>query len=254
MYVQYCGAPRAHGRWEGNCVQACEAGYVENTRTPECQFCASAACCAPGARTPSHCEPSEGLPRGAAWSAQDDRFDCMWECPAWFELELGACVLQSDVSAPPQLQPLLSRTCVPGQTMENFKCVDCFVVVSQAELPLRQALGATWQWVAGCRWQCLLVAGYTALRAESGDHWLCEVVMSRRLILEGPDDSWTAGADAEPVAEPSAGRRSLATQSAADRLTAPAAPPARPECRVLAWAVAVFATVPLLLNVVVVYY
>jgi hypothetical protein len=257
-----CGAPRPHGRWEGNCVPACEAGYVENARTAECELCAPGARCAPGSRTPSprlnctHCVPCETPPRNAVWSTQDDRFDCMWECPPGFDLEPGACVLQPDVFAAPQLQPLTSKTCVPGQTLENFKCVDCFGAVAQAELPLRQFLGATWQWVAGCRWQCLHLLGYNALRAESGDHWVCEAATRRRLILEGADDSWIAEPVAGPVAEqsagpgaePSAGRRSMA-QPAAERPAPPPPPaaPPRPERRVLAWAVAVFAAVPLLL-------
>jgi len=240
-----CGPLRAHGRWEGECVPACEAGYVENTRTAECEFCAPARC-APGARTPtprdncSHCEPCEGPPPGAAWSAQDDRFDCMWECPAGFELGEGACVLQPDVAAAPQLQPLATRACAPGQTLENFRCVDCFGAVSQAELPLRQALGATWQWVAGCRWQCLLVAGYTALRAESGDHWVCETATRRRLILEGADDSWTTEAAGN------APRRSLKAQP--EHPTPERATPEQltPKRRVLTWVVAVLVATPLL--------
>ena len=239
-----CGTPRPHGRWEGNCVPACEAGYVENTRTGECELCAPGALCAPGSRTPvprdncTHCVPCATLPVHAVWSAQDDRFDCMWECAAGFQLELGACVLQPDVFAAPQLQPLAAKACVPGQTLENFRCVDCFGAVSQAELPLQQFLGTTWQWVAGCRWQCLQLAGYTALRAESGDHWVCEAEARRRLILEGADDSWIAGSNAA--------RRRLA--AAAERPPPAASLPATPApVSALTWAVAVIVAAPLLL-------
>jgi malonyl CoA-acyl carrier protein transacylase len=90
------------------------------------------------------------------------------------------------------------------------------------------------------------VASHTALmdpvceplRAESGDHWVCEAEARRRLILEGADDSWIAGSNAA--------RRRLAAAAErpppAESSPLPAAPASAP-----AWAVAVFVAAPLLL-------
>ena len=260
-----CGTPRPHGRWEADCTPACEAGHVENSRTGECELCLSL--CAAGLRTASpranctHCAPCEPLTANARWSAQLDRFECMWECLPGFELgddPTAACVAMPAAYADAVMQPVAHSKCEAGHTLLDFRCVPCFTAVergavSQADLPLAHSLGSSWQWLGGCRWECLNVAGYTALRAENGDYWVCEPATRRSLILQGPDDSWTLAADASgaaggaEAAEAAVAEAAVAAAPAGRRrMTVEAAPAPAPR-RGLAWALLAAVAVPLLL-------
>ena len=203
MQCEDCGSLREHQRWDPyalDCKQVCENNYVMNMLSKECDFCHFR--CAPGLEQGSprvnctHCVPCQGLRANAIWSEQDDRFDCMWECERGFELDfrdspdLAQCVQEQIGFDELKLNSISMQACHPGQTLRYFKCVDCFDVMSNTKLPLKQFLGSTWEWKTDCSWQCLYQQGFTALKAEDGLYWECEPTTQMQLILEGADDTW----------------------------------------------------------------
>ena len=193
--------PRQH--WIGDaCSPACDAGFVWDTRKRECAFCARALC-EPGLQTPvlrencSHCVACAPHPPNAHWSAQDDRFDCMWLCDEQFELSGLLCVAQHKAV---DTLVLLQPVCDPGHVSVNFLCVPCFEAaaaghVKQQDLPLPAELDIKWQWFYGCEWRCIHAAGYWELRAESGMYWECASNKQHDIMLRGIDMSWTAGTE-----------------------------------------------------------
>ena len=200
-----CGTLGPHQRWDSKtsgCLLVCESNYVMNMPTQECEFCPPHLRCAPGfswglpRANCTHCLPCPPKPLNAYWLQQDDRFDCMWECELGFVLELGLCVQQTLTTKPLSeiIKPLMITTCNAGYTLENFECKDCFETTQSVNLPEKSKLNQTWHWIAGCRWQCKILEGFSALRAENGGHWECELTTRRRLILEGADDSWISAA------------------------------------------------------------
>ena len=190
------------------CVLACNAGFVLNNQTRECEVCASR--CAPGLLPPkvrdncTHCAPCHSKPTNAVWLTQEDRYDCTWECEPKHSLVGGKCVKWTNVWSDSPKVDLLQKTCAAGNTLVDFKCTPCFEAVPQADLPLLQDLGTKWTWIAGCHWQCRHVAGFTALRSATGSSWTCEQDRRRSLILQGPQDSWAAQSPPTGVARGSA--------------------------------------------------
>jgi hypothetical protein len=203
--------PRQH--WIGEaCSPACDTGFVWDTRTRECAFCARSLC-EPGTQTPvvqdncSHCVVCPPHPPNAHWSAQDDRFDCMWLCDEKFELSALGCVAhQSAVDTLVLLQPV----CDPGHVSVNFVCVPCFEAAAMGhvrlqDLPLPAELDIRWEWFYGCQWRCLHAAGYWELRADSGMYWECASTKQHNIMLRGIDMSWAAGTQSNTT--PSTGLR-----------------------------------------------
>jgi hypothetical protein len=202
-----CGALRERQRWESSgdveCVLACEQGFELNTRSRECELCSAK--CAPGLLPPpardncTHCEACHPKPANSDWLTQDDRFDCAWECQPKHALVGDACVRWDNVFTDAPEYTKLQPTCARGHTLVDFKCTPCFEAartgaVRFADLPTQVDEDRTWTWLAGCHWQCRHVLGYTALRSESGQSWMCVQDRRRSLILQGPDDSWLAQA------------------------------------------------------------
>ena len=186
--------PRQH--WIGDsCSPACDAGFVWDKRTQEL--------CEPGLQTPvqqdncSHCVACPPHPTNAHWSAQDDRFDCMWLCDELFELSgLGCVARPTAVDTLVLLQPV----CDPGHLSVNFVCVPCFEAattghLSLRDLPLPAELHIKWQWFYGCQWRCMHAAGFWELRADSGLYWECASTKQHTIMLRGIDMSWAAGTE-----------------------------------------------------------
>jgi len=198
---QSCPEPAMRQYWIGNqCSPACEAGFVWDTRKKQCELCAQTLC-EPGLQAPvqrdncSHCVACDAHPVHAHWSAQNDRFDCMWLCDENFELSDMKCVATnySTVTALALLQPL----CNPGHVAVNFQCVSCFQaaaegVVSVQDLPQPADVDIKWQWLYGCNWRCIHAAGYWELRPESSMFWECSSDKRRIIMLRGVDNSWAA--------------------------------------------------------------
>lgn len=240
-----CGAPKARQRWTGTaCTPACDDGFVWDVRRSECEFCGTYTWeggeegawrkdrvkCPPGFQTPAepdnctHCVPCSGLPEHASWSEQDDREDCLWLCGNEYQLKVTAageaCVPRESV----ELAPALTRTepaCDPGSIPLAFTCTPCFDAagregsgVKLADLPEKSQEGRTWEWIFGCRWQCLHVNDFWEMQAESGLFWECKPLAERDSLLDGDDLSWLnmgarrSAAPAEAPA-PESARRSM---------------------------------------------
>ena len=199
-----CPEPVARQYWTGNeCSPACESGFVWDTRKLECEFCARALC-EPGLLAPSlrdncsHCVQCPPHPAHAHWSAQNDRFDCMWLCDDEYELSALQCVTTRSIAVDSlvQLQPV----CKPGNIAVNFRCVSCFEaattgVVMVHDLPQPADVDIKWQWFYGCQWRCMHAAGYWELRPENGMYWECTSSKLHTVMLRGVDMSWAAVKD-----------------------------------------------------------
>ena len=213
-----CGVAKEHQRWTGTaCKPVCEDGFVWDARSRECEFCGTyvweggswrkdARKCPPGLRKPvepdncTHCVPCTGLPEHATWSGEDDRTDCLWSCEDEYQLTATAageaCVRRESV----ELVPTITRTepvCDPGSIPIDFKCVPCFDAASLqgsgvqlSDLPRKSQQGKTWDWLYGCRWQCLHVNDFWEIQAESGLYWDCKTRAERDRLLQGLDLSW----------------------------------------------------------------
>jgi hypothetical protein len=209
---------KEHQRWTGTaCKPVCEDGFVWDARSRECEFCGTyvweggswrkdARKCPPGLRKPvepdncTHCVPCTGLPEHATWSGEDDRTDCLWSCEDEYQLTATAageaCVRRESV----ELVPTITRTepvCDPGSIPIDFKCVPCFDAASLqgsgvqlSDLPRKSQQGKTWDWLYGCRWQCLHVNDFWEIQAESGLYWDCKTRAERDRLLQGLDLSW----------------------------------------------------------------
>jgi hypothetical protein len=194
-----CPEPAARQYWTGNqCSPACETGFVWDVRKQECEFCEQTLCEA-GYQAPlqrdncTHCVSCAVHPVHAHWSTQNDRFDCMWLCDEGYELLDMACVTTnySAVQTLSQLQPI----CHPGQTFVNFECKSCFEAAMQGlipkqDLPQPADIDDKWQWLYGCKWQCIHAAGYWELRPENSLFWECISVKMHTVMLRGNDMSW----------------------------------------------------------------
>ena len=220
-----CGALREHQLWVtqngAECERACERGFELNSRTRECELCTTK--CAPGLLPPpardncTHCETCHPKPANSDWLTQDDRFDCAWECQPKHALVGDACVHWENVFEDAPTYTKLQPACPRGQTLVDFKCTPCFEAartgaVRSADLPQEAEEDIKWSWLAGCHWQCKHVLGFTALRSESGQSWLCVEDRRRSLIMQGPDDSWLARAP--PAAARGAARAVSAARGA----------------------------------------
>ena len=218
---EQCPEPAARQYWIGNqCSPACETGFVWDVRKQECEFCVQTLCEA-GFQSPqsplkrdncTHCVSCAAHPVHAHWSTQNDRFDCMWLCDEGYELFDMSCVA-TNYSAEQtlmQLQPI----CNPGQTVVNFECKSCFEAATQGlvrmqDLPQPADLDRKWQWLYGCKWQCLHAAGYWELRPENSLYWECISDKIHTVMLRGVDMSWAAPALDNSSVNPSV--RRLAT-------------------------------------------
>jgi hypothetical protein len=203
------------------CVLACQRDFELNRRSLECELCTTK--CAPGLLPPSardncsHCEACYLKPAMSDWLTQDDRFDCAWECQPKHALVGDACVHWENVFKDAPKYTTLQPTCTRGHTLVDFKCTPCFDAartgaVRSADLPQQAEEDRTWSWLAGCHWQCKHVLGFTALRSETGQSWLCVEDRRRSLIMQGPDDSWLA--QAPPAAARGAARAVSAARGA----------------------------------------
>jgi hypothetical protein len=136
----------------------------------------------------------------------------MWLCDEGYELFDMSCVA-TNYSAEQtlmQLQPI----CNPGQTVVNFECKSCFEAATQGlvrmqDLPQPADLDRKWQWLYGCKWQCLHAAGYWELRPENSLYWECISDKIHTVMLRGVDMSWAAPALDNSSVNPSV--RRLAT-------------------------------------------
>ena len=194
-----CGVANERQRWVGiACKPVCDDGFVWDVLRKECDFCGTyvwaagswrrdSIRCPPGFQTPvepdncSHCVPCSGLPENATWSAQDDREDCVWLCKDEYQLEETAsgeeCVIRKTVELVHSIQEI-KPVCAPGTIPLNFLCTPCFDValvegaeVQFSDLPQAHEEGIRWEWLYGCRWQCLHADDLWEMRAASGSYW-----------------------------------------------------------------------------------
>ena len=220
-----CGALREHQLWVtqngAECERACERGFELNSRTLECELCTAK--CAPGLFPPpardncTHCEACREKPANSDWLTQSDREDCSWECHPKHALVGDACLRWDNVFEDAPQYTKLQPTCPRGHTLVDFKCTPCFEAartgaVRSADLPQQAEEDIKWSWLAGCHWQCKHVLGFTAVRSETGQSWLCVEDRRRSLIMQGPDDSWLARAP--PAAARGAARAVSAARGA----------------------------------------
>lgn len=243
-----CGTRRAHQLWVttngSECNRACESGFELNSRTKECELCQAR--CAPGQFPPparhncTHCEACVEKPANSEWLTQDDRFDCAWQCEPKHMLVDSRCVPWTDVFVDTPTYDTLKLTCKPGQTLVDFKCTDCFEAARTGAVRSQDLPDATqssrWSWVSGCHWQCRQALGFTALRSETGQSWMCVDNNRRAKFLQGPDTSWVAAAQ-EPGAVSGEGN----TPGRAAARTS-----AKPARTLLAYVLLVLAAVPVL--------
>jgi hypothetical protein len=243
-----CGALGARQRWvteqDAECVLACDPGFELNARTRQCELCPPTRC-APGELRPrvryncTHCEACHPKPNHSEWLTQEDRFDCAWQCEPKHALVDSLCLPWTNVFTDTPKYESLKLTCEPGHTLVDFKCTDCFQAAATGAVRRQDLPDATqssrWFWVAGCHWQCRQVLGFTALRSESGQSWMCEQDRRRTLILQGPDTSWVAAAQQQSASarDNVVGRASVRTS-------------AKPARTLLAYALLALAAVPVL--------
>jgi hypothetical protein len=91
----------------------------------------------------------------------------------------------------------IKPVCAPGTIPINFLCTPCFDValvegaeVRFSDLPQAHEEGNRWEWLYGCRWQCLHADDLWEMRAAIGSYWECKTPAERDSLLNLDDLSW----------------------------------------------------------------
>ena len=148
-----------------NCTAACAMGFVNNTRTGECEVCSHE--CAVGFEAPTtranctHCEPCPTKRANATFTQ-----GCLWQCLEGYAYvaELNACE-REQATRPIITRRPLKASCPRGQQLsDDYECKAC-------DVPTPDVAGedVSWTWNAygpSCQWQCK--SGFFLYRHFSG--------------------------------------------------------------------------------------